>query len=437
MVIFEHFQGKKGRRAESLCDKLVVHCREWENIVMMVFDRKIPDFEKGLARRTESFQESVIREMTRLGDVTGAVNLSQGLPDFSAPDVVLEAAVEAIRQGENQYTFPFGDPEFRNAISDKYIRDNGVVFDPALEITVTCGVSEAMLATILALTDPGDEIIILEPWYENYLPDCALAGVTPRFVALQLPDYALDQAELAKAFNDKTRLILINTPHNPSGKIFSKEDLTFIAGLCKQHEVIAVTDEIYEYILYDGARHISIASLEGMRERSVTISGLGKTFSVTGWRIGWAAACEPLSALIRKVHDYLTVCAPAPFQKAGITALNLGEGYFEQVIRQYTQAREMFLPGLRNAGFKIYVPEGAYYIMADFSGIDWPEEKYQNPAWTKDRVFAEFIAQEIGVAVVPGSSFFHCVENGVHLVRFNFAKKESTLLEAVKRLERL
>ena len=401
---------------------------------MTALIRKISRIEKGLAQRTASFQESVIREMTRLGDVTGAVNLSQGLPDFLAPIEVLDAAVEAIRQGENQYTFPFGDLGFRNAIADKYKRDNGVVFDPSLEITVTCGVSEAMIATILALTDPGDEIIILEPWYENYLPDCAMAGVTPRFVALRLPEYALDREELSKAFNDKTRLILINTPHNPTGKIFSKQDLIFIAGLCKQHDVIAVTDEIYEYILYDGARHISIASLEGMRNRSVTISGLGKTFSVTGWRIGWAAACESLSALIRKVHDYLTVCAPAPFQKAGITALNLGEGYFEQVIRQYTQARDMFLPGLRNAGFKIFVPEGAYYIMADFSGIDWPEEKYQNPIWTKDRAFAEYIAREIGVAVVPGSSFFHTVDDGKHLVRFNFAKKEATLLEAVKRL---
>ena len=375
--------------------------------------------------------------MSRLGDVTGAVNLSQGLPDFLAPEVVLEAAVEAIREGENQYTFPFGDPEFREAMAEKNKRDNRIMFDPALEITVTCGVSEAMIATILALTDPGDEVIILEPWYENYLPDCAMAGVTPRFVALRLPDYTLDREELAQAFNDRTRLILINTPHNPTGRIFSKEELTFIAGLCIQHDVVAVTDEIYEYILYDGAEHISIASLEGMRERSVTISGLGKTFSVTGWRIGWAAACESLSALIRKVHDYLTVCAPAPFQKAGIKALNLGEDYFEQVIRQYALARTLILPGLRNAGFEIFVPEGAYYIMADFSRIEWPEEKYQNPAWTKDRAFAEFIAREIGVAVVPGSSFFHSAEMGAHLVRINFAKKDATLFEALRRLERL
>ena len=392
---------------------------------------------KGLARRTASFQESVIREMTRLGDVTGSVNLSQGLPDFSAPAEVLEAAVKAIQQGENQYTFPFGDPAFRDAIAEKYSRDNGVIFDPELEITVTCGVSEAMIATILALTDPGDEMIILEPWYENYLPDCTMAGVRPRFVGLRSPDYGLDREKLVQAFNAKTRLILINTPHNPTGKIFSEDDLTFIAGLCMQHDVIAVTDEIYEYILYDNAQHISIASLDGMRERSVTISGLGKTFSVTGWRIGWAAACEPLSALIRKVHDYLTVCAPAPFQKAGITALSLGGEYFEQVIQQYASAREVILPGLRNAGFEFFVPEGAYYIMADFSKVDWPEEKYQNPMWSKDRIFAEFIARDIGVAVVPGNSFFCSADAGAHLVRFNFAKKESTLIEAVKRLARL
>ncbi len=403
---------------------------------MMKHKHCIPGSEKKLARRTESFQELVIREMTRLGDDTGAVNLSQGLPDFLAPEAVLDAAVSAIRQGENQYTFPFGDPEFRSAIADKYRRDNGIVYDPGVEITVTCGVSEAMIATILALTDPGDEIIILEPWYENYLPDCVMAGVTPRFVSLQYPNYDLDRAALVKAFTAKTRLILINTPHNPTGKVFSREDLTFIADLCQQHDVIAVTDEIYEYILYDGVKHISIASLKGMRERSVTISGLGKTFSVTGWRIGWAAACEQLSALIRKVHDYLTVCAPAPFQKAGITALNLEQAYFDLVICQYSQAREMLLPGLQNAGFRIFVPEGAYYVMADFSDIDWPFENYQNPLWSKDRSFAEFIAREIGIAVVPGSSFYHSVHAGENLVRINFAKKEATLTEAVKRLGR-
>jgi len=392
---------------------------------------------KGFAKRTNSFQESVIREMTRLGDETEAVNLSQGLPDFSAPAEVLNAAIAAIQHGENQYTFPFGAPDFRDAIAEKYLRDNGIMYDPATEITVTCGVSEAMIATILALTDPGDEIVILEPWYENYVPDCVMAGVKPRFVALQGPGYRLDEEKLAEAFNEKTRLILINTPHNPTGRVFNKSELEFIAALCRKHEVVAVTDEIYEYILYDGAQHISIASLKGMRERSVTISGLGKTFSVTGWRIGWTAACKPLSVLIRKVHDYLTVCAPAPFQKAGIAALNLEKDYFNQVKNQYAAAREIILPGLNDAGLKYFCPEGAYYIMADFSNIDWPKDKYKKPGWTIDRVFAEFIARDIGVAVVPGSSFFSSPVSGEYSVRINFAKKEGTLIEAVKRLRHL
>ena len=244
----------------------------------MTVSRDLPMHSRRFAARTDSFQESVIREMTRLGDVTGAVNLSQGLPDFSAPQPVLDAAVKAIQNGENQYTFPFGDPGFRDAIAKKSRDYNRVAYNPETEVTVTCGVSEAMISTILALTDPGDEIIILEPWYENYLPDCALAGVTPRFVSLRQPEYRFDPQELANAFNRKTRLILINTPHNPTGRVFNKEDLEIIASLCKKHDVIAVTDEIYEYILYEGRKHLSIASLDGMRERTVTISGLGKTF---------------------------------------------------------------------------------------------------------------------------------------------------------------
>lgn len=390
-----------------------------------------------LAQRTHSFQESVIREMTRLGDVTGAVNLSQGLPDFPAPPAVLEAAVQAIQQGDNQYTFPFGDYLFRKAIADQVGSYKGISADPETDITVTCGVSEAMLSTILALTDPGDEIILFEPWYENYLPDCALAGVTPRLVRLQAPKYAFDPRELEQAFGEKTRLILINTPHNPTGKVFSRQELEVIAGLCQKHQVIAVTDEIYEYILYDGVKHISMASLPGMEDRTVTISGLGKTFSVTGWRIGWAVACERLSLLIRKVHDYVTVCAPAPFQTAGITALALGEPYFSQVREQYTLARDTFLPGLQGAGFQFVQPKGAYYVMADYSQIRWPLEKYQKAGWSKDRSFAEFLAREVGVAVVPGGSFFVNSSAGENLVRFNFAKKQSTLEEAVHRLSNL
>jgi aminotransferase len=390
-----------------------------------------------LSRRTQSFQESVIREMTRLGEITGAVNLSQGLPDFPAPQAVLDAAVAAIRNGENQYTFPFGDLDFRKAIARKEKEYNQILANPETEITVTCGVSEAMISTILALTEPGDEIVILEPWYENYLPDSILAGVKPRFVPLRAPDYRFDPAELDQAFNAKTRLILINTPHNPTGRVFSREELQVIAGLCQKHDVIAVTDEIYEYILYDGLQHISIASLDGMADRTVTIGGLGKTFSVTGWRVGWAIACERLSGLIRKVHDYMTVCAPAPFQAAGVTALSLREEYFRHLIEQYTQARDLILPALMEAGFRFFSPEGAYYIMADYSQIGWPSQKYKKASWSKDRAFAEYIAREVGIAVVPGSSFFVNRNDGEMLVRINFAKQQSTLLEAVQRLERL
>ena len=386
------------------------------------------------ARRTEPFQESVIREMTRLGDEAGAVNLSQGLPDFEAPPSVLEAAAAALRCGANQYTFPFGSAEFRAAIAEKSRAYNHVPADPEREVTVTCGVSEGMICAVLALTDPGDEVVILQPWYENYVPDCYLAGVTPRFVPLHEPDYRFDPAELRAAFGPRTRLVIFNTPHNPSGRVFSREELGEIARLCQEFGVIAVTDEIYEHILYDGRAHVSIASLPGMEDRAVTLSGLGKTYALTGWRVGWAVAPEAISARLRKVHDYLTICAPAPFQAAGIAALALPEAYYRDMRAEYAARRDLLLPALAAAGFAFHQPEGAYYVMADFSRLAWDERRYTRPGWSRDRAFAEYMARAVGVAVVPGSSFYSGVGAGSTRVRFNFAKTRATLAEAARRL---
>jgi aminotransferase len=390
-----------------------------------------------IGERTAPFQESVIREMTRLGDEAGAVNLSQGLPDLPSPPAVIEAAVEAIRSGDNQYTFPFGTLAFRRALAAKYASYNHIAADPATEVTVTCGVSEAIMSTVLALTEPGDEVIILEPWYENYVPDCLMAGVQPRFVPLREPEYALDPDELRAAFSNRTRLILVNTPHNPTGRVLGRQELQVVARLCQEYGVIAVTDEIYERILYDGREHTSIGSLAGMEDRTVTISGLGKTYSVTGWRIGWAVAAQPLSAAIRKVHDYLTVCAPAPFQAAGIVALRLPEAFYVEMRSQYASRRAVLLDALDQVGLSYCRPEGAYYVMADFAGQAWSPAAYSRPGWTTDRAFAEYMAREIGVAVVPGSSFYAGRGQGTSRVRFNFAKLESTMQEAVGRLQSL
>jgi aminotransferase len=386
------------------------------------------------ASRTEPFQESVIREMTRLGIESGAVNLSQGLPGNDTPPEVLAAAEAAIRAGENQYTFPFGSQEFRRAVAAKSIRYNHIPADPETGVTITCGVSEAIMATILALTDPGDEVVILEPWYENYLPDCLMAGVTPRFVPLHSPEYRFDPAELRASFNDRTRLILINTPHNPTGRVFTRVELENIAELCQEFGVIAVADEIYEHIYYRGCQHISIGSLPGMEDRTITISGLGKSYAVTGWRVGWAVAGAPLSARIRKVHDYLTVCAPAPFQAAGIVALGLPESFYTGMRQSYAARREILLDALDDAGFRYFPPEGAYYVMADFRGLDWDPAHFSRPEWTPDRAFAEYMARQVGVAVVPGSSFYAARGQGLSTVRLNFAAPEQLMMEAARRI---
>jgi aminotransferase len=377
-----------------------------------------------LSRRTGPFIESVIREMTRLGAEVGGVNLAQGLPDFEPPEEIVEALRRASRvPGAHQYSFTWGAPEFRAAIAGKYARFNSMKVDPGGEVTVTCGVSEAIVASILALTEPGDEVVILEPWYENYVPACVLAGVLPRFVPLAGAGFSLDLDRLAGAIRPKTRLLLLNTPGNPSGRVLSPGELAGIAALCSRRGLIAVVDEIYEHLWFDGKRHVSLASLPGMEDRTVTLSGLGKSYAVTGWRVGWAVAAPPLTALVRKVHDYLTVCAPALEQEAGRAALALPASYYEKMRATYARRRARLLAALSAAGFGFVPPEGAYYVMADVDPL----------GWTDDWKFLDFLARKVGVIAVPGSSFYR-KGRGKTKLRFNFAKKDETLSEAAARL---
>jgi aspartate/methionine/tyrosine aminotransferase len=380
---------------------------------------------RGLSRRTRPFQESVIREMTRIGAETGGVNLAQGLPDFDPPGELLDALPEILSQTRHhQYSFTWGSPEFRKAVAEKCARFNGMSVDPQTEVVITCGVSEAIADAAIGLTEPGDEVVMLEPWYENYLPACVLAGVRPRFVPLRESDYALDVSRLEKAVTNKTRLMILNTPGNPSGRVLSREELSEIARLCQRFGIVAVVDEIYEHIWYEGHRHVSLASLPGMEDRTVTVSGLGKTYAVTGWRVGWAVAAAPLTALIRKVHDYVTLCAPSPFQAAGCVALALPDSYYEDLRREYAKRRTILLDALASCGFAFTPPEGSYYVMVDAKQLGWKDD------WD----LVNFLARKVGVLAVPGSSFYTRRGGGKTRARLNFAKKEETLLEAVRRL---
>jgi aminotransferase len=380
---------------------------------------------RALSRRTKPFQESVIREMTRIGAETGGVNLAQGLPDFDPPIELLQALPGLLAVTSNhQYSFTWGSPDFRRAVAVKCARFNAIRADPDTEVTITCGVSEAIVDAVLGLTEPGDEIVMLEPWYENYLPACALAGVKPRFVPLREKDYALDFSRLEKTVGNKTRLLILNTPGNPSGRVLSREELTEIGRLCQRFGIIAVVDEIYEHIWYEGHRHVSLGSIPGMEDLTVTISGLGKTYAVTGWRVGWAVAAAPLTSLIRKVHDYVTLCAPSPFQAAGIVALSLPDSYYEGLRAEYAKRRGILLGALERSGLAFTPPEGSYYVMVDAKPLGWKDD------WE----FVDFLARKVGVLAVPGSSFYSRRGGGKTRARINFAKKEETLLEAVRRL---
>jgi aspartate/methionine/tyrosine aminotransferase len=386
---------------------------------------------KSLSYITERFTESVIREMTRICDAAGGYNLSQGMPDFEAPMEIKKAAIDAIQNDCNQYPVTFGEPHLREAIAGKAEKYNRIQCNPDTDITVTCGSTEAMISTLKAIINPGDEVVIFEPFYENYGPDAILSGATPRYVTLYPPHWDYDPEELRDAFNEKTKAIIINTPNNPTGKVFSKQELEEIAALCRRWDCLAVTDEIYEHIVYDGRKHVSIASLDGMAGRTVTINSISKTYSVTGWRVGWAIACREITDRIRKVHDFLTVGAPTPFQNAAVVALNINEGYYERLRLRYLQARDLLYRIVESSGFRPYIPEGAYYIMTD------ADELMERFDVKDDFSFSKKLVELTKVATVPGSSFYVTPDKGTHQVRFCFCKKEETLRRVEENFERL
>jgi len=379
------------------------------------------------SRKAGQFTESVIREMTRLASLHGAVNLSQGFPDFPAPEEIKQAAQRAVAADINQYAITWGARSLREAIAAQFQRRHGVPVDPERDVVVTCGSTEAMIATLLAILDPGDEAVVFEPFYENYGPDAILSGAVPRYVKLRPPGWRFDEAELARAFGPKTRAIILNTPNNPTGKVFGRVELELIAALCRRHDALAVTDEIYEHILYDGAVHVPMATLPGMAERTVTINGMSKTYSVTGWRVGWAIAPPALTNAIRKVHDFLTVGAAAPLQEAGALALGLPDAYYQGLAEGYRRRRDRLIGILDAAGFRVHKPYGAYYVMTEIDPLGWDD----------DVAFVRHLVEQVGVAAVPGSSFYADPADGRRQVRFAFCKKDATLDEAERRLTRL
>jgi aspartate/methionine/tyrosine aminotransferase len=380
-----------------------------------------------VSHRSTRFTESVIREMTRLCQQHGGVNLAQGFPDFPAPEAMKEEAARAVREDVNQYAITWGARRLRQALAEKTRRFTGLAYDPETEITVCCGSTECMASTLLALVNPGEEVVIFEPFYENYGPDAILCGAVPRFVRLREPDWSFDPAELEHSFNNRTKAIIINTPNNPTGKVFGRQELEQVAALCRRWDVVAVTDEIYEHIVYDGAEHLTLASFEGMRERTVTISGVSKSYAVTGWRIGYCLASPPITSAIRKVHDFLTVGAPAPLQEAAAVALGFPDAYYRQLAEGYRERRDFLVPALEGAGFQTFRPRGAYYVMTDISGFGFAD----------DVAFARHLVAEVGVAAVPGSSFYSDPQSGRQRLRFHFARRRETLEAAAERLGRL
>src|SRR6516164_8506645 len=390
------------------------------------------------SKKATQFTESVIREMTRLNDLHGGVNLSQGFPDFSAPAAIKDAACEAIQADINQYAVTWGARPLREAVAREFTRRYGVPVVPDEHVTVCCGSTEAMMSTMMAIIDPGDEVVIFEPFYENYGPDAILSGATPRYVTLYEPDpsarpgsskatWWFDHDQLAAAFNDKTKAIIINSPNNPTGKVFTRDELEAIAALCRKWDAIAIADEIYEHIIYDGHRHIPIATIEGMADRTITLNGLSKTYSVTGWRVGGTISPASLTGAIRKVHDFLTVGAAAPLQEAGALALSLPDSYYEHLSIDYAARRAHMLQTLESVGIRCFVPRGAYYIMSDISALNF----------TDDVSFVRHLIENIGVAAVPGSSFYSHGGGGSQQVRFCFCKKYETLEMARRHLSKL
>ncbi len=379
------------------------------------------------SRRVAEFKESVIREMTRLSLQHGAVNLAQGFPDFCAPAEVKVAAQRAIAEDINQYSITWGAKPFRDAIARYYRRFYGLEIDPEREITVCCGSTEGMIASLLALLNPGDEVVLFEPFYENYWPDSQLSGAVCRYVRLRPPDWSFEADELRAVFTKRTRAVILNSPNNPTGRVFSTRELTMLAELCEEYDALLITDEIYEHVIFDGERHVPPITIPAIRDRCVLVNSLSKTYSVTGWRVGWVIAAPELTASIRKVHDFLTVGAAAPLQAAGVTALGLPDRYYAELAHNYETKRNLLLSILGDAGFRCYVPKGAYYIMCDISAHGLSD----------DVAFCRRLIEEIGVGAVPGSSFYADPADGANLIRFCFAKKPETLELAGERLRRL
>jgi aspartate/methionine/tyrosine aminotransferase len=380
------------------------------------------------SRKTATFGESVIREMSRLCAAAGGVNLAQGFPDFSCPQELKDAAKQAIDDDVNQYAITWGAKAFRDGIAAKVGRTYpGWTVDPETQLCVTCGSTEAMIATLLATVDPGDEVIVFEPYYENYGPDAILSGAVPRYVRLHRPDWGIDEAELRAAFSDRTRAIIVNTPHNPTGKVFGRAELDLISELCQRYDVLCVTDEIYEHIVYD-AVHVPPATVPGLEDRTVTINALSKTYAVTGWRVGWTVAPPEITAAIRKVHDFLTVGAAAPLQAAGAAAMALPPSYYAQTAAAYRERRDLLCAVLDKAGFGFQVPEGAYYVLCETGALDPGRDS---------SAYARRIVQEPGIATVPGTSFFADPAEGAGLLRFAFPKRLDTLHAAAELIARL
>ncbi len=385
-----------------------------------------------LSAKAGSFTESVIREMTRLNlalhGPERAINFAQGFPDFEPPPEIVEAAQEALAAGGayHQYATTWGAPALRQAVAHKKSAEWGLPVDPEREVTVACGATESMMAAMLATVDPGDEVIVFEPFYENYGPDCILSGARPRYVALRPPDWSFDENELRAAFNERTRAIVVNTPHNPTGKVYRREELELIAELCHRHDAVAITDEIYEHMVFEG-EHISIATLPGMRERTITISGASKTYSITGWRIGWLIAPPELTSGIRKVHDFLTVGAAHPLQIAVAAALGFPPSFYDALLEEYRERRDVIVRGLREVGFQPNPPAGAYYVMAGIEGLTDRD----------DVAFAHWLVETAGVATVPGSSFYADRELGRRLIRFSFPKRLSTIERGLDALRQI
>jgi aminotransferase len=390
------------------------------------------------SEKASRFTESVIREMTRVALAHGAINLSQGFPDFPAPDEVKAAAMRAVADDINQYAVTWGSAPLRAAIGEHMQRHYAVAIEPDRQVTVCCGSTEAMIATLLATVNPGDEVIVFEPYYENYGPDTILSGASPRYVRLHEPGWTIDPDELRAAVTPKTRAIILNSPHNPTGKVFTREELALVAALCQEHDLLAITDEIYEFIVYGEARHIPLCTLPGMADRTVTISSLSKSFSVTGWRVGWAIAPPHLAGAIRKVHDFLTVGAPAPLQEAAAFALRMPDAYFASLATHYDDRRRRCVSMLERCGFAPHAPAGAYYVMTDIrEPLARARRRGAGPDCDDDVSAARWLASTVGVAAVPGSSFYSAGSGGERCLRFCFCKKEETLAAAEERLFRM